>query len=427
MAVLFVFLTFTLFSKHANALPAFARRYNFACNVCHTDGAAPHLTELGYMFRRMAFHLPGQLGDEQADDQGMKVTNHSAIGVNVAYQYAANSSSGTTATVENGINVPEVELWPLIGGFFGNWGAWSEVDATPPTNSGGGLDIPMADVRYAYGTPDLFYNFRAGMIASEGYGASDQWIDDGNIPLMDILTPYKNQDTIATPLGAMNVPEMGFEAGVNYKQSHFTFGYYDGYTDQAIGQAAGANSGLVAATLKQNDQGMRDVKFQLDQFVGNLGEITAAYYHGSIPLTLLGDNSQPWLDNYNQERLYLTAYAIPNKLDIVAGASWAQNQYVTASTTPTGTFSSQGGFLGAFYYATPHLVLAARADKFYFNSAQSATGGSLQVSMPFGNRILIFHYNTLVSALSDAPDGAGGVYFPQGRTNDIGLDLRFLL
>ncbi len=421
MVVLLTFLSLAFFGSNVHALPAFARRYNVSCSMCHTDGAAPHLTELGYIFRRMAFHLPGQLGDEKGDDASMKVTNHSAVGVNVAYQYASNSSAGQTTTSANGINVPEVELWPLVGGFFGNWGVWSEVDATPATNTdGGGLDIPMADVRYAYGTPDLFYNFRAGMMAPEGFGASDQWLDDGNIPLMELLTPYKNQDTLATPLGAMNSAELGFEAGINYKQSHLTLGYYDGYADQALAPSSSSSSALVPATLKTNDTGMRDVKVQLDQFAGKYGEITAAYYHGSIPLTFLGDATQPWLDNYDQERVYLTAFAIPNKLDVVAGASWAQNQYVDVSTTPAGNFESRGEFVGAYYYATPHMVIAARADKFFYNFEQSATGTSLQVSLPYGNHIFIFHYNRTASDIANGP-------LSQGWNNDVGFDLRFLL
>ncbi len=410
VAASIVLLAFSLIAPVAQALPAFARRYNFKCSVCHTNGAAPHLTEFGYIFRRMAFHLPGELGNKQADAQGMTITNHMAVGVNVGYKYSATTAAGSTTLNDNGIEIPEVEIWPLVGGFLGNWGVWSEMDAAPPT-SGGGLAMGMADVRYAFGTPNLFYNFRAGWLAPEGYGASDQWLDDGNIPLMDQLSPFKNQNTLALPFGAMGEGvQQGFEAGLNYRESHLTLGYYDGFD--------GTSGSIAPANIKAHGAGSRDVKVQLDQFVGNIGEVTLGYYNGSIPL-VFGAGPDTWLDDFNQERIYVTYHAVP-KVDIVAGAGWAQNHYVTTTTTPEGTFDSNGGFVGAFYYALPHLVIALRGDKYNYNSSQSATGYSLQASIPYSNRILVFHINSTVSALSEDA-------IAQGQTTDVGVVLRFLM
>src|SRR5690348_576173 len=113
MFTIFTLIFSLCFAHFSQALPAFARREKASCVMCHSNGSAPHLTELGYMYRRMAFHMPGKLGDEKNDDETMNATNHMAGGVNVAYQYKENTStSGTRSLINNGINVPEVELWP---------------------------------------------------------------------------------------------------------------------------------------------------------------------------------------------------------------------------------------------------------------------------------------------------------------------------
>ena len=412
----------------ANALPAFARRENVSCTMCHTNGSAPHLNEFGYMYRRMAFHWPGRLGDEKADEEAMNATKHMAAGVNLAYVYGDNNpGDGSTNVIANGVNVPEVELWPLVGGFLGNWGVWSEIDATPATNAGGGIDLSMADIRYAVGTPERFFNFRGGMMAGEGFGASDQWFDDGNIPLLDRLTANKNQDTFVQPWGAMNAPELGAEVGFNLDQSHLTVGLYDGFTNLTANAGATppysqTTSTSTPAIAKEGDTGMRDWRVQFDQFIGELGEITAGYYYGVTP------NMDPsatftWLDHYAQGRLYLTSFVIPGKFDLMAGLGWSKNEFVGSSPTPQGTFEGKGGFFGAIWYVGPHLSLGARLDQYYFNDDDNrATGSSLQASFPFENRILIFHWNHTASALPSGPSG-----IVSGFNNDIGLVLRFLL
>ncbi len=414
-----------LFFQHAaSALPAFARREKAACIMCHVNSTAPHLNELGYMYRRMAFHLPGRLGDEKSDEETVNATNHMAVGISVAYQYTeAKAGDGTKSVSANGVSMPEIQLWPLVGGFFGNFGTWSEVDASPMTNAGGEIGVSQADIRYAFGAPHLFYNFRGGLMAPEGYGASDQWLDDGNLPLMDKLAPMRNQETFVTPFGAMGSAELGIEAGLNYEKSHLTLGAYNGWTDVNINAdgTPGTQSGdLRVAQLKHNDKGMRDYRVQLDQLVGDLGAVTAGYYHGTVPLTLPNDATNFWLNHFDQARLYLTSFTVPGKLDLFAGGAWAKNQYVSTTPNPDGTFTTKGGFVGANYYVMPHMTASGRLDRFEYNSKESASGYSLQLSFPHENTILILHFNHAASAQTSGPLQAGW-------NNDFGAQLRFLL
>jgi hypothetical protein len=397
--------------------------------MCHQNGSAPHLTEFGYMYRRMAFHWPGKLGDEKADEEAMNATKHISAGVNVAYIYGDNSAGdGKTNVSANGIDVPEVEIWPLVGGFLGRWGVWSEIDSAPNTNRGGAVKLGLADIRYADGTPDKFINFRVGMIAAEGFGAGDQWFSDGNVPLMDVLAAQKNQDTFVLPWGAMGAPELGAEVGLNLDQSHLTLGLYDGFTNltantSSTGGTFTQTTGTsTAAVAKEGDVGMRDYRIQFDQFLGQIGEITVDYYSGTTP-NLDPNGNFTWLDHYSQARIYLTEFIVPGKLDLLAGLGWSKNEFVESVPTPHGTFEGQGGFFGVMWYAAQHMNFAARVDRYQFNDdGNTATGESLQASFPFENRILIFHLNHTSSNLASGPSG-----LLAGYNNDIGLVYRFLL
>ena len=46
---------------NANAIPAFARKYGFSCNVCHVPGF-PKLNDFGNIFRDQGFQLGGGPG-----------------------------------------------------------------------------------------------------------------------------------------------------------------------------------------------------------------------------------------------------------------------------------------------------------------------------------------------------------------------------
>ena len=52
-----------LFGESAFAIPAFARKYSFNCNMCHV--AFPKLNDFGQRFRDNGYQMPGQAGLEQ--------------------------------------------------------------------------------------------------------------------------------------------------------------------------------------------------------------------------------------------------------------------------------------------------------------------------------------------------------------------------
>ena len=403
-----------LVSYNAHALPAFGIREKMSCTVCHTNGSAPHLTEAGYMYRRAGFRFIDRLGDRAADDQAMRLTEHFAVGTNVDYEVA--TSQGMN------FNVPEVELWPIVGSFLGNYAAWTEVDAAVNTTtasgrSTGGINLSQADLRFASGNQNFFINARGGMLTLEGYGASDQGIDDGNIPLFDQLSAQFNQDTLVLPLGANNTPQLGAELGVNMRDTHFTLGVYNGFSG-TNGLSTLTQSSLSAGITNQPGRNTKDYKLQVDQFVGSRLALTAIYYNGRIPL-LDPTNSLVWYDRFNASRLYATWSVAPNQVDILGGAAYGHHSYVNpGSTTIVGTFPTRGIFLGANYYVMPHLTLSGRVDydQLNYSTVQpvKANGGSLMVSLPYEYNIFVFHYSSTASDVS-------------GVANDFRAEWRFLL
>ena len=150
-------------------------------------------------------------------------------------------------------------------------------------------------------------------------------------------------------------------------------------------------------------------------------------YHGSIPLQdPITGSTFSWTDTFNTGRLYLTSYAIPGKLDVLAGLGVASNQFTYTTTAAAGTFVSEGAFLGGMYYARPHLNLGARYDVYRYatqatSSPSVANGFSIQVSAPFENNLFIASYDTVFSEQPNA-----GAEVIQGLDHNFKVVWRFL-
>ena len=432
--ILFLFFGITLFNLNSQALPAFARRENVSCTLCHSNGSAPHLTKVGYEYRRAGFRFPNDIGDLEKDNRAASLANHISIGAGVDYHVAVEKALGGSAmSVDNEFDLREVALWPLIGAFLGNFAVWSEFDMSPqvaatpyrgpagtgqgPTSSpSGDVSLSQADLRYVWGSPDSYINARVGFLAPEGFGASDQWIDDGAIALMDTQTAqFNGVDTLVTPLGPMQSSQTGMEIGANYKDSHFTLGIMNGF-DGTNGLENGVQSTATPGLMSPERKGEKDYKAQFDQFIGDQFALTGVYYKGKVSLLDPG-NTLVWQNNYSLERLYLTYLAIPNVVDLYAGAGTGTFDWVnTGNATVAGHFNSRGGFIGASYYLE-NLTLSAHLDKFYYAYGEpvspKASQYTLMAGVPYENNIFIFH---VIHTDSDIA----------GLSDDYRLEWRFL-
>ncbi len=424
-------------AKSAWALPAFAIREGVSCTVCHSNGSAPHLTEVGYLYRRAGFRFPSNIGNKEVDAANMDLLKHFVAGLNIDYELATAYKSGSSpeAVVSNDFNVREAELWPVVGSFFGNFAVWSELDMVPSTatidpatnttnGNNAAVELSQADLRYVWGDQNFFYSIRAGLMAPEGYGASDQFLDDGSLPIMESLSAIhapgtaNELDTLAIPLGAMETPQVGFEFGINWPKKFLTLGMYNGFDGtNGLAKTPIGQSDMTPALMQAQGRASKDFKVQYDQFVNEKFAYTAVYYNGRISL-LDPSNGVAWLDSYQMGRLYGTFFAQPNKLDLLAGAGYGEYGYVVSgSNKKDGDFHNMGAFVGANYYVRPHLTLSAHADYYEYDSTAAevpvATGVSLFASLPYENNIWVFH---LVHTEDDL----------NGRTNDFRAEWRFL-
>ncbi len=420
----------------AFGLPAFAIREKMSCTMCHTNGSAPHLTQAGYLYRRAGFRWPAQIGNKAVDEASMDLLKHFVAGVNIDYNLVTQKPQGPGADqanthaeglTQNNFDVREAEIWPLVGGFFGNYGAWVELDMTPgsvPANTNTGMAggstatvaLTLAEMRFVDGNQDFFYGIRAGIMGQEGYGASDQWIDDGAIPLFDTMPAVHSAtglNTLALPLGAMNIPQFGIEFAANWPTSFLTLGIYNGYDGTTLNNGTPQ---LNPAQMNTQGQASKDVKLQLDQMFDRFA-LTATYYNGRIAL-LDPTNTFPWQEWYQTGRLYGTFFMVPNVVDLMAGAAVGQYGFVEpGGNTISGYFNNVGTFAGANYYVKPHLTLSARLDYYQYDTSASprpvAQAASLLASLPYENNIWVFHLIRTEDTLN-------------GLTNDFRAEWRFL-
>jgi len=405
-SVLVSFLFVLLDTSKALALPAFAIREKAPCELCHANGNAPHLTRYGFMYRRAGYRNPANIGNTETDKDAMHLTDHMAVGVNFDYEYGTNKArgGGTPTPTANQFDARELELWPLVGAFQGNIGVFSEIDASPATASpgtdtaaaGGGASVTHMELVYVKGTSELFFNFRGGLIAPQGFGASDQWLDDGNLPFIDSLTPQYNQDTLLLPLGANQLPQLGSELGMSLNsETYVTLGAYNGF-DGSNGLATKSQSTLSPVLNNGYSGGAKDYKVQVDQFIGGGAAVTAVYYKGVVSL-LDPTNSEVWRNHYSTWRLYATE-SVTDSVDLLAGAADGIYAYRNSAPDETGgTFTSPGGFVALNTYLVGHLTTSVRYDYFEYSrfqgDKQRATGGAFMVGVPIDNTLVNFHYN----------------------------------
>jgi hypothetical protein len=105
LSLLWLF-TWSFFPSEADAIPAFARKYGFNCNMCHSGFT--RLNDFGQRYRDNGYQIPGQVGGEKTVfDQGPPLALRTSAGLSV---YSADSSTS------NGFNIFGLDL--LAAGVF---------------------------------------------------------------------------------------------------------------------------------------------------------------------------------------------------------------------------------------------------------------------------------------------------------------------
>ena len=133
----------------ANAIPAWARRYNVSCSHCHL-GANPTLNATGIRFRWAGYRMPEDIGQ---NENTKRVADYLAARAKFRYTYA--KVSGEDAT-DDGFSLDETNLY--IGGSFAkNFGSFIEF-----TGDAEGFNAEIVSVVAIWGNEKSSYGLRFG-------------------------------------------------------------------------------------------------------------------------------------------------------------------------------------------------------------------------------------------------------------------------
>ncbi|NOZ94172.1 MAG: hypothetical protein GXP47_05450, partial [Acidobacteria bacterium] len=106
--------------RAAGAIPAFARKYNVRCFMCHT--VYPRLNRFGYEFKRLGYRMPPGWNGKKAPTSvrlisshiPFKLTNAAAFFIRTDLTWLKDTAPDGTSTSTSSINLAEASL--LFGG-----------------------------------------------------------------------------------------------------------------------------------------------------------------------------------------------------------------------------------------------------------------------------------------------------------------------
>jgi hypothetical protein len=249
------------FTRESSAIPAWARKYNADCAMCHY-AAYPRLNSFGLQFRRMGYRTPAEVNK----DQDVTNVSHFLTG-RLRAQLAYENTEGTIERSE--FRFPEVAL--IYGGAFSrHFSAYIHGFA----DNGSNVDL-HGHIEGMFGDEHKFFMIRVGqmhMLQQEGIGGFDR-------PVGITTTPVH-----ATPLTRTTAPSV-FQFDLRQKGVELSYVY-----------GPGRLFGMISNGLDESGSGTRrvgDIDPQKDVLVGYdhiLDDIasgfTIFYYNGTTHATV---------------------------------------------------------------------------------------------------------------------------------------------
>jgi hypothetical protein len=147
----------------SHAIPAWARKYDAACAMCHYP-VVPRLNSFGQQFRRAGYRTPSEFNKDQ------DLTNvGNFLAAKIRAQLAYNNTKGTVERTE--FRFPELSFF-YSGALTRNFSAW--IHAT--SNNSTQVDF-HGHLQGIYGSSDSFISVRLGqmhMLQQQGVGGFDR-------------------------------------------------------------------------------------------------------------------------------------------------------------------------------------------------------------------------------------------------------------
>jgi len=356
--VLLILVEGGFFVSDAQAMPLFARRYGYSCDMCHT--VVPRLNKFGYEFRRAGFRDPSDIGSaedaiaEERETSDFNMANYMSARLQAAITWVNKDNAtrgggyeaGGNDFTQTNVEFKEFTLYPLTGAFLGHWAGESEISGSTDE-----IEVENAYARYVNGDADLFWEARLGVFHPfEGFGASDRPLSISRPLIQSTGTINGRED----PNGwhPWGFDQAGIEAGINAHDTSFSVAMFNGLIENADDPAQGGKLKKDPASPTHND---KDFQLFFNQFFGDSGAaISAYYYDGSLSLgeaTLVAND-------FRRAAVYGT---IPvGKAQILGAYSWGEDKDQLTRVAANNT----GWFVEADAILTERWGLGARYDSF---------------------------------------------------------------
>ena len=367
MSLSFALVLLTLTQTNLKAMPQYSRRYNVKCSACHT--IAPVLNEMGYMFKRLGYHLPPALSKGQkapsisdlvkAEPQWNMADNFSIAVADFSFQLARNTQEGASSSSTSGF---QVNVWNnYAGGWVPNTNFFYLAEFDIITNGIVNPTLTNAYFGYAGGNAKSNWYLAGGrehLQIGEGTRAA------GVYSLM--LASPLIFETVSPTSFIFDQSPVGLDAGYTWAS--------DGYKNvlALTGKVTNGDNADGSEILGLSSKHAKDVWVDADWWFAPESGVTFLDYYGAKDQTQnSGADSQfTYRATIRRQGLFAN-YMIANKVDVLGGYMRSKDDWQSVAGTGGGYFRANDYYGEANYYVTPKLALSGRYDVL----EQRITGG----------------------------------------------------
>lgn len=407
-------------------IPAFARKYNVACSMCHLT--IPALNEFGYKFRARGFRMPRTMGKDEETAFSLGDNFSARIQPRFDVQSTNQPNGAPIAncpgnvcgprTSTTAISFQEATIYPLTGSWGKYFASMSELSVSPEDF----FEVENAYVRVVKGNDRNFFTGRIGIFHPwEGYGASDRPYSNAR-PLFQTSPISASGRAIPYVFQPWGLDEAGVEVGGDFNKLSLRGAVLSGSFIRWEGEAnaflpfpaqtgpwKGANQAVAALGKPFDAVGHNVPDFSANATYilnENGGGASLIYYHGNAATpTHCTDGTAIGLNNTttgepcgvsaagavgNTDFDFTEATAFRNNFDRVAayvsypvGAHFLPmaGYEIGRDHTPVDpvafptvaglqTLKSKGAFADAEFWVNPHLTTGLRYDWYHPNTAK---------------------------------------------------------
>ena len=335
-SVVLVASIFILVPAPAQANPAFARRFNAKCTMCHAP-LPPRLNNLGLTFKRLGYRLP------DIDDQGRLVLQDPSIrSIADAFSLIGDIRLDKFRDTPAAFSMHEVEL--MGAGTAGRNLSFAAETAWED----GEFMMENFEGQLLFGKPESNFTARFGLVSPllwdkfghQRLGVARAHLLNRRAPVGAFVgfRPRDNQEGVEV---GVNLLRAGAEGG-GMRSTFLSVGIYNGLTE--VGNEFGDNNSS------------KDVMAQAVHLWGESHTIGALWYRGKV--TDIG--TPAFSDTYSRWGVF-GSYALRAGSDVLGGFMVGRDD---ATDSTIGRVSSRSWFLEVSQTIAPLTAAFARYDRF---------------------------------------------------------------